>query len=187
MRGPVVSIAISLAVVLAAGCSQRVSTEEDFAREGRERPLIRLQQAPPAAGGGTGSATAMPGAAAEPVEPAAESSSGEGTIRGTIEWPEADEAVLSSGAILYLFVRPAGAEAGPPLAAQRIPPNSFPMPFAIGPADAMSAAVDFPEQVTVEARLDRDGDAMSRGPDDWTARSEPIAPGSRGVVLVLSR
>jgi hypothetical protein len=129
----------------------------------------------------------MPGVTARPAEPVADPSSDDGMIRGTIEWPEADDAVLSSGPILYLFVRPAGSEAGPPLAVQRIPPTSFPMPFAIGPQDAMSAAADFPEQVTVEARLDRDGDAMSRGPDDWTARSQPITPGSRGVVLTLRR
>ena len=78
----------------------------------------------------------------------------------------------------------AGATGGPPLAVQRIPSPSFPMSFAIGPADAMMAGGPFPERVTVEARLDADGNAMTEGPSDVSARAE-VAPGANGVELTL--
>jgi hypothetical protein len=112
-------------------------------------------------------------APAEGVDPAQ-------SIRGTIEAP-ADAA----GGILFLFVRPAGATGGPPLAVQRIPSPSFPLDFAIGPQDAMVASGPFPDRVSIEARLDGDGNAMTEEPGDLSARSE-VAPGASGVTLALS-
>jgi hypothetical protein len=38
--------------------------------------------------------------------------------------------------------------------------------------------------VTVEARLDADGNAMTEGPDDVSARTD-VAPGASGVELTL--
>src|SRR5688500_12677017 len=142
-------------VIVGAACSQRVTTEEDFAREERERPLVAVPMGAPAA---------------DPAQ----------TIGGTIE-----ARAGATGGVLFLCVRPAGATGGPPLAVQRIPSPSFPLEFAIGPEDAMVASGPFPERVTLEARLDGDGDAMTEEPGDLSARSE-TAPGASGVTLALS-
>ena len=158
------------AIVIAAGaCSQRVTTEEEFALQERERPLVAVPMGARDAGP-LGAPMGAPSEAADPAQ----------TIRGTIEAPAG-----AAGDILFLFVRPAGASGGPPLAVQRIPSPSFPLVFAIGPEDAMVASGPFPERVTVEARLDGDGNAMTDEPGDLSARSE-TGPGASGVTLALS-
>ena len=164
-----------LPLTVAAACSQRVSTEEEFAREARDRPVVSAEgvRLPSAVGS---PATGMPAAATAPTGEADEAQ----TIRGTIAAP----AGAASGGVLFLFVRAAGASGGPPLAVQRIPSPAFPLPFAIGPRDAMIAGGPFPDRVTVEARLDADGNAMTEGPGDVSARAD-VAPGASGVDLTL--
>lgn len=97
------------------------------------------------------------------------------------------EAPRSDTAVLFVVVRPAAASGGPPLAALRLPAEGFPQAFAIGPADAMIPGTVFPERVIVEARLDQDGDPLTRGADDWAARSGPVAPGVSNLRLDLAR
>jgi hypothetical protein len=154
----------AIALLVAASCSQRVTPEEEFAQQERERPLVQVE----------------PGAMRAPAPPAAGREDATQTIRGTIEAPAG-----TGGGVLFLFVRPAGASGGPPLAAQRIPSPSFPLEFAIGPQDAMMDAGPFPERVTIEARLDGDGNAMTEEPGDLSARSE-AAPGATDLGLALS-
>lgn len=166
----------AIALLLLAACSQRVTPEEEFAQQERERPLIQMEPgaatapALPATGPATGFAA---GPAAEPADAAQ-------TIRGTIEAPAG-----TGGGVLFLFVRAAGAAGGPPLAVQRIPSPSFPLEFAIGPQDAMMDGGPFPERVTIEARLDGDGNAMTEGPEDLSARTE-ASPGATNIGLALA-
>ncbi|HET9332426.1 MAG TPA: hypothetical protein VFQ21_02455 [Gemmatimonadota bacterium] len=172
-------IGIPLLLVIGVACSQRVSTEEEFARSERDRPVVsaegvRLPTPVGTPGGGMPGSAGM-GAPAGEVDADDEAQ----TIRGTIAAPSG-----AGGGVLFLFVRAAGATGGPPLAVQRIPSPSFPLSFAIGPADAMMAGGPFPDRVTVEARLDADGNAMTEGPDDVSARAE-VAPGASGVELTL--
>lgn len=173
-----IAIAV-LSLALGAACSQRVSTEEEFARSERDRPVVSAEgvRLPTPVGTPAGGMAGSAGMAAPDGEVAADDEAQ--TIRGTIAAPPG-----AGGGILFLFVRAAGATGGPPLAVQRIPSPSFPFSFAIGPADAMMAGGPFPDRVTVEARLDADGNAMSEGPDDVSARAE-VAPGASGVELTL--
>ena len=156
-------------VIVASACSQRVTTEEEFAQRERERPLVAVPMGARDAGP-QGAPMRAPSVAADPAQ----------TIRGTIEAPAG-----AAGEVLFLFVRPAGASGGPPLAVQRIPSPTFPLVFAIGPQDAMVAGGPFPERVTLEARLDGDGNAMTEESGDLSARSE-VAPGASGVTLALT-
>lgn len=167
-------LTIVVALALAGACSQRVTPEEEFARQERERPIVSAEGASlPAVAGAPARGMGADGPAAASPEDAAQ------TIRGTIEAPAG-----ATGGVLFLFVRAAGATGGPPLAVQRIPSPSFPREFAIGPQDAMMAGGPLPDRVTVEARLDEDGDAMTEGPGDLSARLE-TAPGATGVTLTL--
>lgn len=168
MRAGVGWLAILVALV---ACSQRVTPEDEYARQERERPLLSPAEAPRAL------TTGAAGTDAPPTDQA---------IRGVIEGPADPDAAVSSTDVVFLYVRPAGATGGPPLAVRRLPAASFPIDFAIGPADAMLPGTTFPERVTVEARLDRDGDPLTVGPEDWTARSGPVAPGTAELTLRLS-
>lgn len=170
----------SLALLLVGfACSQRVESEERFARSGRERPVLPSSAAPPALTGARGGAMGgPPGPAAGGGTPA----EGAG-VSGTIEAPGLD--APPAGAVLFVFVRPTGQSGGPPLAVRRMTPPAFPVDFEIGPGDAMVGGGPFPERVTVEARLDGDGDPLSRSAGDRSAVSEPLQPGATGVVLRL--
>ena len=50
----------------------------------------------------------------------------------------------------------------------------------------MMGPAPFPDRVVVEARLDLDGDPLSRDSGDLSARSDPVAPGSEDVTLTLA-
>ncbi len=150
-------------------CSQRVTPEEEFAREARDRPLVSESGLPPALSA-TGSQRESASAAGD-------------ELRGEIVLPS-DTGAGGEG-VLFLFIRRAEGEGGPPLAVQRHERVRFPFAFAIGRQNAMIAGVEFPDEVRVVARLDRDGDAMTEGPGDWRAASEPITLGSEGLELIL--
>lgn len=158
---------VGLAIV---ACSQRVTPEDEFAREARDRPLVSETGLPPSLTV-TGAQT-----------PSASTAGDE--LRGDIVLPS-DVGTVADDGVLFLFIRRAEGEGGPPLAVQRHQRVRFPFAFAIGRQDAMLDGVEFPDQVRVVARLDRDGDAMTEGSSDWRAASEPVALGSQGLELVL--
>ena len=69
------------------------------------------------------------------------------------------------GTSLFIFARPIGVTSGPPLAVKRLGPVNLPFEFSIGQMDTMLEGADFSGQITVTARLDRDGIAGA-GPGD---------------------
>lgn len=86
---------------------------------------------------------------------------------------------------LFLIAR--GPGQGPPLAVKRLPVRRFPLPFEIGSADVMIPGRAFRGPIQLSARIDRDGNPMTRGPDDLTAAiATPLEPGASGIELVLS-
>ena len=110
------------------------------------------------------------------------------------------EALLDAfpAAALYLTIRPPGRS--PPLAARRVPLSSlsrdaplFPLRLVLGAADALP---DAPEQslwaaapqLVVSARLDTDGTAATRGPEDLVGRGaaprDDAAPSGWGEARV---
>lgn len=91
-----------------------------------------------------------------------------------------------AGGVLFLIVRAAGVEVGPPLAVQRLVPTSFPLPFRIGEADSMTGD-PLPDEVLVEARLDSDGDPTTRPPSDPRAHADGVRIGTTDLRLILRR
>ncbi|MGH8056438.1 MAG: hypothetical protein ACREOH_04280 [Candidatus Entotheonellia bacterium] len=75
------------------------------------------------------------------------------------------------------------------LAVKRIPNPTFPMSFALGPEDRMLAGTPFEGEVTLLARLKRNGTAGPLAPGDFEGR--PAAPsiqvGHQGVEIVLDK
>jgi cytochrome c-type biogenesis protein CcmH len=122
------------------------------------------------------------GTGPEPSEVAAESS--DAPVTGTVELAPEFEGKTASGAVLFIIARRGG---GPPLAVKRVAEPHFPHEFSIGPEDRMIKAMPFAGPIELSARIDRDGNAMTRSPGDvtGTARGGPVQPGATGVVIVL--
>jgi hypothetical protein len=89
----------------------------------------------------------------------------------------------ASGVLFVMARRRAG---GPPLAAVRIESADLPRAFVIGPADAMVAGRPFGGPVLLSARMDIDGDPVTRSRADLVASlASPVEPGASDVELVL--
>lgn len=92
-----------------------------------------------------------------------------------------DPGAKATTGVIYVIARnPAG---GPPVAVKRLPAASLPITFDFGSADSMMGQ-PLPDRFRLEARLDTDGDAASKGPNDPTAMQENVAPGT-SVTLAL--
>jgi hypothetical protein len=86
--------------------------------------------------------------------------------------------------VLFLIARREGA--GPPVAVERIAAPRFPLEFSLGPEDRMIQALPFAGELALSARVDADGNALSREPGDLEGRAKaPVAPGANGVAIVL--
>ena len=109
-------------------------------------------------------------------------------IEGTISLSAESAATRPAGGVLFLIARPDGITAGPPLAVLRIADPKFPYAFRIGPDNVMIPSMRFEGAIALSARLDADGNAMTRSADDISsAVISSLAPGARGVQLVLTR
>ena len=106
-------------------------------------------------------------------------------MSGVIDLDPALRGQVSNG-VLFLIVREAEVEGGPPLAVQRLLPESFPLRFEIGSADSMTGD-SLPDELQVEARLDSDGDPSTRPATDPGAREDHVPLGSQDLQLVLRR
>lgn len=87
--------------------------------------------------------------------------------------------------IVFVYARPNGVTAGPPSAALKLPVSSFPMSFRIGPGNSPMGG-PFPAEMTLTARLDADGNAMTKDPADPSARQDGVKAGQQGVTLTLA-
>ena len=88
---------------------------------------------------------------------------------------------------LYIVARAAGAQGGPPLAVKRIVGPTFPVSFSLGPGDVMMPGMAFKGPLDLSARLDRDGDPLTREPGEPAGAHEgnPVKPGARNVTIQL--
>jgi hypothetical protein len=108
------------------------------------------------------------------------------TIKGTVAvLPELVDAIPESGS-LFVIARLVGVAAGPPLAVLRIPAPRFPVSFEIGPGNVMIPSMRFQGEIQITARLDSDGNAITKLPGDLSgaARSSHV-PGTSGVDILL--
>ncbi len=106
-------------------------------------------------------------------------------VSGRIELADAAGTPTPAGAVIFLSARADGAAKGPPTWVLRMAASPLPTDFRIGPANAMMGGPT-PDKVRVTARLDADGNASTRGPDDLEATSDLVAPGASGIVLRLA-
>ncbi len=182
-HAPTLPIALLLGVLVASGCNRNI---EPFDPDERPTPPDLSRIFPP--GAELARADAQPGDA----PPAPDRTGGRGAppvasgapIRGTVELDARLEGRVPANAVLFIVARSQGG--GPPVAVLRIPSPVFPLEFRVGPEDRMIEAIPFAGPMTISARVDSDGNAMSRSPGDLQgAAPGPVEPGARGVSVVI--
>jgi hypothetical protein len=107
-------------------------------------------------------------------------------VTGTITLDASVAGKAKPGDTLFLSARAPGVTGGPPTWVKRVPVQSFPWSFTLGPNDAMIKGMPTPEQVVITARIDRDGDPVTKSPDDLLGVSAPLKPGTTGVTITLA-
>jgi tetratricopeptide (TPR) repeat protein len=156
-----------------------------------EEVLARMKeqvknQPPPAAMPANHPALPVPGAESAPatgtVPAAAPAAAGGGSVH--VKLSLAGSVKQLPSAVLFIIVRASGEAAGPPAAAKRINAPTFPLELDITSADSMMGQ-PLPPSVTIEARLDSDGDAMTKDPSDPHASQSGVATNGTKVALVL--
>lgn len=121
----------------------------------------------------------------QPSASAESATSNEPRIAGTLELPPALRARTSPSDVIFVIARRPGGQR-PPVAVARLQGNRYPMEFTLGDGDRMLGG-DWPDALDVEVRLDRDGDPMTRDPEDLTGRAPaPVRTGSRNVRIELT-
>jgi len=169
-------LALFPCLLLALACDRRlepfVAPEDEPARLERPVRVPGLENPAPRA--------RMP--MGPPEAPAADAGASGAPISGRVL---AGAGVAEGGeGVLFVIARSGGA--GPPLAVRRLPIGPFPLAFEIGPADVMIAGRPFRGPITLSARVDRDGNPMTRDPGDALAvLAAPVEPGAHDVELTL--
>ena len=105
-------------------------------------------------------------------------------VFGTISIDPGLKVGLSPSAGLFIFARPEGVNAGPPLAVKRHSVFQFPFEFDIGQLNTMIEGSQFEGAMNLTARLDQDGNRKS-SPGDVEGKIQ-ITAGQKGVQLVLN-
>ena len=134
--------------------------------------------------GGVGMETADGRPAAAPKMGAASDAGMPARLSGVVEVDRSAQGRMAAGGIVFVTVRAAGVATGPPVAVKRLSADSLPGAFAFTSADSMLGQ-ELPERVRIEARLDPDGDPLTRAATDPAARLEDVKLGSTGLRLVL--
>ncbi len=145
-----------------------------------------------------GAQAANPHAAADP-----HGAMGGGAMAGGAPAPSGDpfsgEVKLGDGVsadlikptdVIYLMARTCGADCSKPgmlVAVQRHDNVKLPMTFKLGPESVMMPGTPFVGPFLVQARVDRDGDAMTKDANDLYAEvTTGVKPGQSGVVLAVA-
>jgi cytoskeletal protein CcmA (bactofilin family) len=106
-------------------------------------------------------------------------------VFGTISIDPELKVSLNPSAGLFIFARPEGVDAGPPLAVKRHSAFQFPFEFDIGQLNTMMEGSQFEGAMNLTARLDQDGNRKS-SPGDVEGKIQ-ITAGQKGVQLVLNK
>ena len=121
------------------------------------------------------------GAAGTAPPPSAAASSATAVV--VIDLPKG--VTVPANAILFVIAREAGFETGPPIAVKRVAAVNFPITVTLSEKDSM-AGESLPGLIRIDARIDRDGDPMTKDPRDPSASEDNVRTGGGQVLLVLT-
>ena len=132
-----------------------------------------------------GSAPAAPPAPAKAAEGA-----GGPTITGTIVLAPARKGDVSPNDAVYLSARRIADNPqarGSLVAVKRFTASSFPIEFTLGAGDMMFKNGAFEGELTLSARVDKDGDPMTRRKGDVFGLVDRVKVGTAGVAVTLDQ
>jgi cytochrome c-type biogenesis protein CcmH len=149
--------------------------------EERNEIVKVLGEIPAGAGEKKQPATSVPSASAPKASSA--------QISGKINIDPKLKTNLDSNVALFIIARPAGGAGGPPLAVKKIEKPSFPLNYRLGQENVMMQGTPFTGKINVTARLDKDGNAATRGPGDLTGeyKKNPVEVGTNNVDVVIDQ
>ena len=168
------TLKLGLALLFVASCSDRPAREKFPGPHGRTTDVNQAQTTQAVLGG----IDPMN----NPLAPAAEPTATQKVLRGRLQLSPSGKVV--PGMTLFVAARPVAG--GPPLAVFRRPvPESFPFDFELTEANQMMEGTDFSGMVILSARLDQDGDPISRTAGDLGA-SLTVQVGKTDLSLTLA-
>jgi cytochrome c-type biogenesis protein CcmH len=111
------------------------------------------------------------------------------TISGKITVDAKLKEKIDKQAALFLIARPAGGAAAPPLAVKKIDKPTFPLSYSLGQENVMMQGMPFAGKINISARLDKDGNAMTREAGDLLGdyKKNPVEVGSQNVDIILDQ
>jgi len=108
-------------------------------------------------------------------------------IAGRITVGDAARAKVAAGDVIFLTARQDdGSEKGTILGVKRFVAGTWPLAFEIDGRDAMSPGTKLDGKVLLVARVDKDGDAMTKNPGDVVGTARVTVP-AKDVKLVLDQ
>ena len=128
----------------------------------------------------------------QPVVPAPSASAPQprsAQITGTITIDPKLKASVDPNAALFIIARPAGGAAGPPLAVKKIDKPVFPLAYSLSQENVMMQGTPFAGKINITVRLDKDGNAVTRGPGDMTGdyKKNPAEVGVNNADIVVDQ
>lgn len=117
---------------------------------------------------------------------------GDGTVRGTIELGSGLADKIKPGSVLFIIVRRDAGEGakGMLLASQKLPASAglFPLKYVVSAKDVMMQGTQLSGAVRIDARIDGDGDAISKGEGDIVgAHPKVVNVGTHDVNFALDQ
>jgi hypothetical protein len=94
-----------------------------------------------------------------------------------------DGVTAPPGGVIFVIARAAGVTAGPPAAVKRLPLGTFPITVDLTASDSMMGQ-PLPAKMRIEARIDSDGNPMTKDPRDPSGWADGVALG-QSISLTL--
>jgi hypothetical protein len=182
---------LALAILSLGACSKSDDASKPAGFPAQDKGSAA--QPTPAAPAAPAAAPAVPtpAAPAPTPEPAAAEAKPDpnAVISGEIVLAPSVKAAVKSGDQIYLVARRISdnpTARGSLVAVKKFTADKFPIPFSLGPEDMMFKNGAFEGDLTLSARVDKDGDPMTRKKGDVIAALPKVHVGSRGVKLSLN-
>ena len=183
---PILALILPVSLAMFA-CSQDKPANTNTASSGASAQPATAASKPAAARAGSQPAAAASQPATAASQPAAKTDPFSGLVKLGDGVTEKD---IKPTDVLYIMARQAmgPGQAGRLVAVQRHSPVKLPLRYEVSAKNLMMPGVPFAGPFIVRARLDRDGDPMTKGADDLYAEfNKSVANGDTAIHLNLTK
>ena len=110
-------------------------------------------------------------------------------IQGIVSVDPKLKTKIDGQAVLFIIARSPDSGGGPPLAVKKVERPVFPVSYSLGPENVMIPGVPFSGKVIISARLDKDGNPLTREPGNLIGeyKKNPVEIGSQKVDIVIDQ